>query len=379
MRHVSLITTSYPDHEPGSEASGSFVEDFAGELSKLARVTVLAASRSDTVAQDGDLTIRRFAVPRLPLSLLKAYSPFDWPAILTTLRAGRRALRELIAHDTPDHVFALWVLPGGWWAQAEATPRGIPFSTWALGSDIWSLGRVPIIRAKLRSVLRDATRCYADGLALAADVERLGGMSCDFLPSARQLPANRETPVSAGPPYKLAFLGRWHPNKGIDLLLGALRQLSDEDWQKIAAVKIFGGGPLESEVRSASDQLIEFGRPITVGGYLDRDAAASLVGWADYLLLPSRIESIPVIFSDAMQLDTPIICTPVGDLPRLYERHQFGIIADAPTERALTAAIRSGLQASPADFADAVTQSSKDFAASEAARKFMQNLSPVSE
>ena len=379
MPHVAVITTSYPDGKPGADAAGSFVEDFAEELAKLARVTVLAASRSDAVAHDGDLTIRRFAVPRLPLSLLKAYSPFDWPAIVTTLRAGRRALRELIAHDTPDHVFALWVLPAGWWAQAEATPRGIPFSTWALGSDIWSLGRVPVIRARLRSVLRDATQCYADGIALAADVERLGGTSCDFLPSARLLPANREKPVSAEPPYKLAFLGRWHPNKGIDLLLGALRELADEDWQKIEAVRIFGGGPLESEVRSASDRLVESGRPITVGGYLDRDAAASLIGWADYLLLPSRIESLPVIFSDAMQLATPIICTPVGDLPRLHERHQFGIIADAVTERALAAAIRSGLQASPADFADAVTRASKDFDVAEAARKFLQNLSPVSE
>ena len=114
-------------------------------------------------------------------------------------------------------------------------------------------------------------------------------------------------------------------------------------------------------------------------GWLDQQAAHEFLQATDILCIPSRIESIPVIFSDAMQLATPIICTPVGDLPRLHERHQFGIIADASTERALAAAIRSGLQASPADFADAVTRASKDFDVAEAARKFLQNLSPVSE
>ena len=379
MPHIAVITTSYPDGKPGADAAGSFVEDFARELARLARVTVVAASRSASITQEDTLTIRRFEVPRLPLSLLKAHNPFHWPAIAATLRAGRQALRDLIVKDAPDHVFALWALPCGWWARAEATPRGVPFSTWALGSDIWSLGRVPVISKQLSLVLNDASRRYADGIELAGEVERLCGKSCDFLPSARQLPAARKNPVSAEPPYKFAFLGRWHPNKGIDLLLDALGELGDEDWQRIEAVRIFGGGPLESEVRSACDRLADSGRPVTVGGYLDREAAASLIGWADYLLLPSRIESIPVIFSDAMQMGTPIICTPVGDLPRLHERHPFGIIADAPTERALAAAIRSGLYASPADFADAVTQVSKDFDVAEAAQKFLQNLSLVSE
>ena len=46
--------------------------------------------------------------------------------------------------------------------------------------------------------------------------------------------------------------------------------------------------------------------------------------WCDYLLIPSRIESIPVILSDAIQLGTPVIATEVGDMPAVFEEMAIG-------------------------------------------------------
>ena len=374
MPGIALITTSYPDGVPGTEAAGSFVEDFATELSTSVDVTVLAASREASVSSSDKLTVRRFAVPRLPLSLLKPYQPYDWPAIFATLRAGREALGDLIDDDRPDHVLALWVLPGGWWADTEARRRGVPFSTWALGSDIWSLGRIPLIKHKLKTVLEHAHRRYADGIELCADVERLCGKSCSFLPSARRMPALRRSAVAGASPYKLAFLGRWHPNKGADLLMHALQALEDEDWGRIEEVRIFGGGPLAGEIQAAADRLVAAQRPVTVGGYLDKDAAAALIGWADYLLLPSRIESIPVIFSDAMQLGTPLVATPVGDLPRLHERFGFGVLADAPGIDAYANAIRHAIRQDAAGFGPAVQRARAEFDLATIVAQFLADI-----
>ncbi len=53
----------------------------------------------------------------------------------------------------------------------------------------------------------------------------------------------RTRDIALRAPYRLAFLGRWHPNKGTDLLLDALHQLRDEDWHRIEAVRIAGGAP----------------------------------------------------------------------------------------------------------------------------------------
>jgi len=369
-----MITTSYPDEVPGTEAAGSFVEDFAIELSKSTAVTVLAASREASVSNGNNLTVRRFAVPRLPLSLLKPYKPSDCPAVLATLRAGRKALRDLIDDERPDHVLALWTLPSGWWADVEARRRGVPFSTWALGSDIWSLGRIPLIRRKLAGVLRNARYRYADGLGLCADVERICGMPCTFLPSARRLEATRATSVGNQAPYKLAFLGRWHPNKGTDLLMHALQALEDEDWDRIEEVRIFGGGPLATEIQAAVNQLAAAQRPVAIGGYLDKDAAAALIGWADFLLLPSRIESIPVIFSDAMQLGTPVVATPVGDLPRLHARYEFGVLSRAAGIDSFADAIRQATRQDATGFAPGVQRACADFDLATIAAQFLADI-----
>ena len=374
MAGIALITTSYPDEVPGAEAAGSFVEDFAIELSKSTAVTVLAASLEASVSNSDNLTVRRFAVPRLPLSLLKPYKPSDWPAVFATLRAGRNALSNLIDDEPPDHVLALWALPSGWWAASVARQRNIPFSTWALGSDIWSLGRIPVIRQILARVLRQAHRRYADGLQLCAEVEKLCGKTCDFLPSSRRLTAVRQTKVSSSPPYKLAFLGRWHPNKGADLLMQSLELLANEEWEQISELRFSGGGPLDAEIRDAALRLQAAGRPVSLGGYLDKDDAAALIAWADFLLLPSRIESIPVIFSDAVQIGTPIVSTPVGDLPRLFDRYRAGILAREASPSGYADAIREALSGNAAGYCANLQSAANDFDIMRATERLLDDV-----
>jgi glycosyltransferase involved in cell wall biosynthesis len=350
-RHIVLITTSYPDGTPGSEAAGSFVADFAHALAGRFRVTVLAAGSRDRQETDGGLSVRRFAVPRLPLSLLRASWPGDWPEIYRSLRAGSHALEDLVANDRPDHVLALWALPGGYWANRAGKRHGLPYSVWALGSDVWTLGRIPVLRRILGHVLRRAEHCYADGLELARDVERLSARPCGFLPSTRRLPEPANNSVASARPYKFAFLGRWHENKGVDLLLTALESLTEADWLGVREVRIFGGGPLESALHKGVEKLQDKRRPVTLGAYLDKQGAADLIGWADYLLLPSRIESIPVVFSDAVQLATPVIAMPVGDLPRLYRDFDVGVLAGTATAAAFADALRVALARDASGFA----------------------------
>ncbi len=361
MRHIGLITTSYPDGVPGSEAAGGFVADFSAELARHVRVSVIAPATASSRTNSGTLDVIRFGVPQVPLSLLNPLNPADWPAIVMTLRSGRRVVEQLVQADSPDHLFGLWVLPSGYWAWAAGQNHGIPFSVWALGSDIWSLGRVPIARAMLRRTLKRAKRRYADGIRLSRDVERLSGLDCQFLPSTRSLPQFEASTKADTPPYNLGFLGRWHRNKGIDLLMEALDLLSDSDWSRIAEIRIHGGGPMEQELRDAVREQHEMRRPVRMGGYLDKHEAAALIDWADYLLLPSRIESIPVVFSDAVQLGTPIIATPVGDLPRLYEKYRFGTLASAANSAAFAAAIQNALAQSAAHDATRIAAAKPDF------------------
>jgi glycosyltransferase involved in cell wall biosynthesis len=375
MRHIALITTSYPEGGAGAEAAGSFVEDFATELSRHVRVTVLAASTTDSLCTNENLTVRRFSVPRLPLSLLNPLLPTHWASIVQTIRSGEKALQEVAKDDRPDHILALWALPSGHWANRIASRYGIKYSVWALGSDIWGLGKLPLIRSVLRRVLRRASFRFADGLQLAGDVQDISGMECGFLASTRLLPAVGNKAATSSAPFKLAFLGRWHPNKGADLLLDALGQLEGDDWERISEVRVFGGGPLQQEILAGVSTLADQGRPVVAGAYLDKQAAAELIHWADYLLLPSRIESIPVIFSDAMQVGTPIVATPVGDLPSLSERYRFGIVAAEANAPSFAKAIQQALGHDPAQFYEGILEARRDFDLGKIVGRFLRETS----
>jgi glycosyltransferase involved in cell wall biosynthesis len=343
---IVLVTTSFPILGDGSEAAGSFVSDLAEELAKHLPVRVVAPGAHSTREHWADnVEVFRFAAPDKPLSTLKPWMPSDLLAIRRVLAAGEAATREAAGAGPTAHILALWALPSGHWARRISRETGVPYSVWTLGSDIWTLGRIPVVRGHLRRVLRDAHTCYSDGLKLADDTRRIGGREVEFLPSTRRIERTRTTPLKSAPPYRLLFLGRWHPNKGVDLLIDALKLLRDEDWQRIETVEICGGGPLEPLVKQGVADLLAAGRPIELRGYLDKAAAEEAILRADYLLIPSRIESIPVVFSDAMKLGCPVVATPVGDLDSLVTHYRCGEVATEVSRDAFAECLRRSLTA----------------------------------
>lgn len=350
-----IVTSSFPDRGDGSEAAGAFVEDIARELGRWIPVRVVAPGRVPGEVNDGDgFQVRRFASPGKPLSLLSPMSPKDWPAIAQVLMSLRREALAAASDGRVAHVLALWALPSGWAARTIESRLGIPYSTWVLGSDIWSLGKLPLVRSLLRRILLDSRRRFADGMLLGADAGRIAGADFEFLSSARSLDLPARHAPRAKPPYELLYLGRWHPNKGIDLLLDALEALDDDAWSKISTMHIAGGGLLEPLVHAKVRALLAEGRPVRLSGYLGREQAAAALCQADYLVIPSRVESIPVVFSDALQAGCAIVSTPVGDLPDLFGADPPGILAGAADADSLAQALRHALDSPPASFAAAV-------------------------
>lgn len=361
-RALLLVTTSFPQEGDGSEAAGSFVADLAAELAGHLPVRVVAPGRTGRCESlSPGLTVYRFAAPAQPLSTLRAYDPRQWAQIARVLRAGQRAVLEAAADGAVCHTLALWALPSGYWARRLLRQRGVAYSVWMLGSDVWTLGRLPLIRSILAGVMRQAAVRFADGLKLAQDSRRIAGRPVEFLPSTRTISATRQRPLASRGPYRLIFLGRWHPNKGIDLLLDALAGLGTDDWAQIEAVELFGGGPMDALVRRGAAALQARGLPVHVGGYLDKAAAEAAILRADYLIIPSRIESIPLVFSDAVKLACPVVCTPVGDLRDLVEGGAVGFCAERIDAAAIAAALRRAIGTAPVQFSAALDAMARRF------------------
>jgi glycosyltransferase involved in cell wall biosynthesis len=268
-------------------------------------------------------------------------------------------------------------LPCGEWARRAAKKCGIDYSVWLLGSDVWSLGRVPVLRGMLARVIRQARNAYADGYMLADDARQIGSRPVEFLPSTRRIDVTAPMLPHARPPYRLLVLGRWHPNKGVDLLLDALESLSDADWRNVESFEIQGGGPLESMVHERVAVLRGANRPVMAGGFLAKPDAEAAIERCDWLVIPSRIESIPVVFSDAMKLRRPVIATPVGDLGRLLSESKAGLVAQGATARDLTVTLRLALASNASEFAVQTEKLAAEFDLARIAERLMMGFAGV--
>ena len=202
--------------------------------------------------------------------------------------------------------------------------------------------------------------------------DRLGNVPVSFLPSSRNLggitPA--ATPQRGSAP-RLLFVGRYHHVKGVDVLLDAMSDFVKRENQGF--LTLYGGGPerdsLEATIRSGN--MHDF---VQIGGLADRQTVVDEITACDAVVIPSRMESIPVILSDALQLEKPVIVSDVGDMGTLLRKNLAGIVVPADNPQALSQAI-SELASSPADrFLGEVSKLAKRFDIDETAGRFCKSI-----
>jgi glycosyltransferase involved in cell wall biosynthesis len=170
----------------------------------------------------------------------------------------------------------------------------------------------------------------------------LSGRTCHFLPTTRRLPVGKATKaVIRKGKRNYLFIGRYHPNKGPDVLLEAVSRL-DEKTRDLAHFHFFGGGPLENGLRAFVKEH-EIDKSISINGYINEQEAAGFLRSCDALIIPSRIESIPVVLSDALQTGCRIIATDVGDMGILLRREHAGRVVVPESPQFLALAIREDI------------------------------------
>jgi len=372
--HVCIITSSFPlDPGDGRAAAGLFVRDFAVALAELGeQVTVLTPDKHGGPKADvPGVQTHWFAWcgGDKPLAYLKPWRPLDALAIWSLLRNGRRALRELAASEKFDHVLAMWAVPAGYLAMGLQKQTGTPFTTWCLGSDIWTYGKRLGLRNIVRRVLQRSTHVYADGIELGHAATRLCGRPVSFLPSSRQLdPALAESPPAGKRSFNFLFIGRYAEVKGVDVLLAAMREMVESGQD--ASLYMFGGGPMEGFVRDyvAAHGL---GERVHVGGYADLSTLVTHLAFCDCLVIPSRMESIPVAFSDALQMGRPLIVSDVGDMGTLLREVAAGYVVVPDDVTALTDAMRRMVMADATEFAPHIEKLAQRFELKRAAQKWL--------
>jgi glycosyltransferase involved in cell wall biosynthesis len=231
-----------------------------------------------------------------------------------------------------------------------ARRRGVPSLLWIRGD----------LMADLRYRLRGTAR--AAGLAIARAVlaaipagtpvlsvgrddytflKRMGPVhvaysskfgEADFVPLPRP-------PAPAGSPPRLLYVGRLAPEKGIEVLLEALRAVRASGPAAGAPVLTLVGWDYvgstygaELRARIAGSDLagaVSFAGHVPYGPRL-----FALYDSHDALVLPSFTEGFPQVILEAMARGVPVVATRVGGVPRVVEDGRSGLLVpsgDAPS------------------------------------------------
>ncbi len=114
------------------------------------------------------------------------------------------------------------------------------------------------------------------------------------------------------------YVGRLSPEKGIDTLLSAWKQLGNQ-----IPLKIVGDGPLSDHVQQASEQCPK----IEWLGRQPLKTVYQLIGDAKFLIFPSQwYETFGRVAVEAFAKGTPVIAANIGAIAELVEDQKTGLL-----------------------------------------------------
>ena len=371
-----IITSSYPaTPQDPSGTAGLFVRQFALELVKLGHTVVVqpVARKLHYHSEPGIIVVPTpWKGGDRELASMNFANPMNWPIFFSFFLNGVRNTRSINKKYAIDRMFCMWAVPSGVLGLAGKFNTQIPYDVWALGSDIWKVRKIPCLgKILLRRIMKGACRVYADGLQLCHDVVEITDVTCDFLASSRVLPQPQEKVVFQEDPEirHFLFVGRYHLNKGPDLLIEAVALLPAAVKEKIR-VHMFGLGPMEAELHSRVDEL-QLGRYLKLHGPIQAQELSNYLDSVSFLVIPSRIESIPVIFSDAVQMGTPVVSMPVGDLTQIIDEFGCGLVAETLSAEALAVALKKAAVMDKDNFENGTARASARFDIRESVAKWL--------
>ena len=339
---IAVLTSSYPHGR--HLAAAPWLPPLLDELRRLGHESVVFFPRLSVSAPSSarEIPIEWSADPR-PLVSLSPKRPHDLALILRLLRRWETAVAAEHSAAPFDISFALWAVPAGWVARRLWRHSGLPYTIWSLGSDMNTYGTRVMTRGLVRSVLRDASAVFANSNMLVEKIEELAGRHAEFLAASR--PIQPPAQLAALPEgLNFVYIGRLELVKGPDVLLDAAARLADRTggWH----LTIVGDGSMGGQLHELVRAHPTLSGRVTFTGHLDGERLLSYLYAADCLVIPSRSESMPIVFTEGLQAGKRFITTDVGDLEHFVDHYELGEVvghgdADA-LERAMGRFVEAG-------------------------------------
>jgi glycosyltransferase involved in cell wall biosynthesis len=211
---------------------------------------------------------------------------------------NRRVLRELRRFHPDAVAVGGWNQPAFWLALAYCRLRRIPLLVWieSTARDARSEAR-PLALAR-GAMVRGAAGAYVPGSASAEYARSLGMELVETAPNAIDASVFEQAAVDRSGRDTCTFLyvGRLDPEKGLDTLLAAFRDVP-------GVLVLVGSGGDEPRLRRLAGDRVRF------EGAKDRDEVVGYFRDADVFVLPSRSEPWGMVLNEAATAGLPIVAT----------------------------------------------------------------------
>lgn len=345
--NICICTSSFPANR--SEVFHHYLEDLLQVLQANGhQVTVLTqdkrAEKENFLPNTRVVWFPWRMVKKDVLAEVSFLDPGNILSLLSLIYNGVRYSNKTASENKADLFICLWIVPSGLyvWLKNIFFSK-TPYVLWALGSDVYNNKDNFFARALLRAVIKGSRAVFADGFELCEIVQKISGRDCRFLPTFHKINTAAIQASSAASAKKIPsflYIGRLSHVKGVDVLIEAFKLLGDMDFR----CHILGDGErmsvLADEVRKNNLQ----DKVLFAGKITDEKEKAGYFDRADCVIIPSRSESIPVVLSEAIQFNRPLITTDAGDMGMLVETYKLGIAVKKEDPAALSEAIKKFIQ-----------------------------------
>ena len=218
-------------------------------------------------------------------------------------------------------------------AMLASRLSGVPFSFTLHGPaelfepQSWHLG-TKVARSAFTVCISHFARSQAMLFSDPAHWGKLRIVHCGVDPARYAAPA-----PEPGRTFRLLFVGRLTPIKGIRVLIKAIEQARAV--RADIELTLVGDGEDRAWVEAEAARL----GGITCLGFRSQDEVAEALRGSDALVLPSFAEGVPVVLMEAMAAGRPVIATRVGGVSELVEDGVAGLLTAPGDEQGLAHAI----------------------------------------
>ncbi|GAB2516078.1 glycosyltransferase [Microbulbifer agarilyticus] len=220
---------------------------------------------------------------------------------------------------------------------------GIPYSLTAHANDIFQrayLLKQKGHRASFIATISEFNIHILESHGIAREKLKLVRCGVD----ASKFPPRSDS-TERGTPITIGFLGRLVEKKGVDLLIHAVKQITDSGIE--LRVEIMGDGPLNTVLRAQAEQS-GLASTVVFGGSLTHDSVSEWYEKIDFFVFPGKVDShgdmdgIPVVLMEAMMRGVPVIATSVSGIPELVIDGYTGYLS-TPDAGALAETIKRSI------------------------------------